>query len=222
MPDANTLWDFREALIRAGALDELFGPARPRDHGRGPSAARWPDPGRYLGGGSPPAADRRREGPDQGGTERRRDLAREAGQGASEGRRRALDAAALQAQGAARRGRDDSPRGPAFRPHVARLDRPHAWADPPPARDLCRPARRGPPARGADPEGPHRPRCLGRQRLPLGRERGLAHRPGDGQPHPPQKAPRPADAPTHPPRPAPAARRSARASSTSSPSRRRA
>ena len=24
VPDANTLWDFREALIRAGALDELF------------------------------------------------------------------------------------------------------------------------------------------------------------------------------------------------------
>ena len=24
MPDANTLWDFREALIRADALDELF------------------------------------------------------------------------------------------------------------------------------------------------------------------------------------------------------
>jgi hypothetical protein len=24
VPDANTLWDFREALIQAGALDELF------------------------------------------------------------------------------------------------------------------------------------------------------------------------------------------------------
>ena len=24
MPDANTLWDFREALIKAGALDVLF------------------------------------------------------------------------------------------------------------------------------------------------------------------------------------------------------
>ena len=32
VPDANTLWDFREALIAAGALDALFGAARPGDH----------------------------------------------------------------------------------------------------------------------------------------------------------------------------------------------
>ena len=106
VPDANTLRDFREALIRAGALDALFGPARPGDHGRGHPAAGRADPSRTpirdrgcraigapsvratmarAGRRAAPASHRGREGAGEGRPERGRALARQARQGAAEG-----------------------------------------------------------------------------------------------------------------------------------------
>ena len=106
VPDANTLWDFREALVRAGALDALFGPARPGDHGRGHPAAGRADPSRTpirdrgcraigapsvratmarAGRRAAPASHRGREGAGEGRPERGRALARQARQGAAEG-----------------------------------------------------------------------------------------------------------------------------------------
>jgi hypothetical protein len=78
VPDADTLWDFREALIAAGALDALFArldraitgerPARHRsERGRERvSADVRPDRGRHAGRGAAPAEHGRREGADQG------------------------------------------------------------------------------------------------------------------------------------------------------------
>lgn len=81
VPDANTLWDFREALIAAGAFDALFA----RLDRAITEAGYLPMAGPILDA-TLVAAPRRRnkhrggEGADQGGRKRRPDLARQTGQ----------------------------------------------------------------------------------------------------------------------------------------------
>ena len=101
VPDANTLWDFREALIAAGALERLFARLDRAITRSGLSADGGPDRRRDPGGGAAPAQHRGGEGGDQGGQAGRRDLAGQACQGAAEGRRRALDGEVRQGRPAA-------------------------------------------------------------------------------------------------------------------------
>lgn len=98
VPDANTLWDFREALIVADALEALFArlDRAITEAGYLPMSGQIVDA--TLVAAPRPAADGRREGRHQGGPIGARDLAREAGQGGPEGHRRALDDKVLQGQ----------------------------------------------------------------------------------------------------------------------------
>lgn len=100
VPDANTRWDFREALIAADAIEALFrhldfaastSPPRSGDYAGRQSAHVRPDRRRHLGGRAPPAPDERGEGGHREGPLGRRDLAGRAGQGVPEGHRCALD-----------------------------------------------------------------------------------------------------------------------------------
>ena len=79
VPDANRLWDFREALITANAFDALFRRLNRAITGAGC----LPMSGQIAGAtrvAAPPRAQHgRREGPEQRGQDRRRDLAAEAG-----------------------------------------------------------------------------------------------------------------------------------------------
>jgi transposase, IS5 family len=43
VPDATTIWLFREALAKAGLIDKLLGVLRPAPRGRGLHCARRPD-----------------------------------------------------------------------------------------------------------------------------------------------------------------------------------
>ena len=67
--DANTLWDFREALIAAGRARRAVRAARPGDHRGRLSADVGADRRRHAGGRTAPAQHRRGEGGDQGGRE---------------------------------------------------------------------------------------------------------------------------------------------------------
>ena len=222
VPDANTLWDFREALIRAGALDDLFARLD-----QAITAAGYLPRGGQIVDATLVAAPRQRltdgekaqikEGrtaaevwPDEPAKARQKDvdgrwtLQRSKGKARPDGTEPITLAA------------------PAVRLQVARLHRPHARDHPPPDHHRRRPARRRAPARGAGSEGQHRPRRLGRQRLSLSRERGVAGRERYGQPHPSQEAAGGDRCPSAPAAPTPRSRRHVPGSSTSSPSRRRA
>ena len=148
VPDANTLWDFREALITAGALDALFGRLD-----QAITAAGYLPRGGQILDATLVAAPRQRnyrrgKGGDQGRQVRRRDLAREAREGAAEGtsplgrllRNRLpgngwpLDGEVFKGEGPRRRHQAGRYRDPRIRLQEPRLHRPDARPDPPPAR----------------------------------------------------------------------------------------
>ena len=140
VPDANTLWDFREALIAAGALEDLF-----KRLDQAITAAGYLPRGGQIVDASLVAAPRQRitdgeKSQIKEGRIRRRDLAGQACKGASEGHRRSLDRQILQGEGPCRRHEAGRYRDPGLRLQVAHLDRPDARADPPPDRYRCRPA----------------------------------------------------------------------------------
>ena len=153
VPDANTLWDFREALIAAGALEELFARLD-----RAITAAGYLPRGGQIVDASLVAAPRQRttdgeKAQIKEGKIRRRDLAGQTRQGAPEGYRRSLDRQILQGEGPRRRyeaafavvARTDGAtmahhRHPRLRLQVPCLDRQDAWIDPSPDRHRCRPA----------------------------------------------------------------------------------
>ncbi len=131
LPDANTLRDFREALIAAGALDAPFARMGPSiaEAGSLPMAgpivdARLVAASRQRNGDAGKARIEASEGA-------RRDPAREARQGTAEGRRRALDGAVR--EGEVRRLPDaaDRHRHPDLRLQVAHPHRPTARRHPP-------------------------------------------------------------------------------------------
>lgn len=121
VPDANTLWDVREALIRSGALDRLFArlDRAIRDAGYLPMSGQiidaslvaapiglGPIPRRGCRHSRQATQHRGGEGGHQGRQQGGRDLARQARQGGAEGHRRALDRQDPQGQGRARRQRE--------------------------------------------------------------------------------------------------------------------
>ncbi len=138
VPDANTLWDFREALIAASTYTSTPGrsvrEARRGDHGGGVSAARGPDPRRDACRGRTAAQHRRREGPGQGGQVCRGDLAGQACEGTSEGRGWTLDGQVFQGEGPRRRHEAGRYRDPRLWLQVPYLHRPHARGRSPPDR----------------------------------------------------------------------------------------
>ncbi len=192
VPDANTLWDFREAPVKAGVLDELF-----EEMNRIIAEAGFISRSGQIVDSSlvaAPARDRRGEGGGQGGPVGGRDLAGRAGQGVAEGHGRALDGQAQEGEGQA--GRQEAGR---HRHSGLRLQDPHqhrqeARDHPPPDRDGRRRERRQAASRRADRPRQHLRRCVGGHGVPLGGEREVAEGERAGQPHPPQEAARPPDA----------------------------
>ncbi len=137
VPDANTIWTFREALKRAGAVERAVPPLRCRTAG-----GRLPGDGRADRRrdhrGRPEAAQHRsREGRDQGGPDPR-GLEGEAGQAAQKDRDARWTVKFSKAK--PRRGRlaADRHRGAGLRLQEPRLDRPPAWADPQLDGNRCR------------------------------------------------------------------------------------
>ena len=122
---------FPRGADRGGRAGCAVRAARPGDHRGGLSADGGPDRRRHAGGRAPPAQHRRREGADQGRREGRRHLARQAGQGAPEGHRCALDDEVLQGEARRRRQAADRHRDPGLRLQEPHLDRPAARHHPP-------------------------------------------------------------------------------------------
>jgi IS5 family transposase len=156
VPDANTLWDFREALIAAGALDALF----VRLDRAITEAGYLPMAGQIVDATLVAAPRPRNTAAEQarikagetargaeGNARRAVHLARPAGQGAPEGHGCALDGevqqgpaargwhAAVGAEGNARRAVH---RRPGLRLQIAHLDRPPARGDPTRQDHRCR------------------------------------------------------------------------------------
>lgn len=134
VPDANTLWDFREALISSGAMERLF----IRLDKDITAAGYLPMAGQIVDA-TPVSAPRQRNTNeekaveiylDQGWREGRGHLARQAGQGPAKGHRCALDGEVQQGQAGRPRQAADRHRDPHLWLQVAHLDRPRAWRDP--------------------------------------------------------------------------------------------
>ena len=137
VPDANTIWTFREALKRAGAVERLFArfDATLRD-GRLPGDGRA-DRGRDHRRRAEAAQHRGREGGDQGRAGPRR-LGGEAREAAPEGPRRALDGEVLQGQAARGWRAAGRSRRAGLRLQEPRRDRSPARPDPRLDRQPCR------------------------------------------------------------------------------------
>lgn len=58
VPDAKTIWLFRELLVEAKAIDNSVRAVRPAAFGEGLSGDGWPDHRRYAGGGAQTAQPR--------------------------------------------------------------------------------------------------------------------------------------------------------------------
>jgi len=130
VPDASTVWDFREALIMAAALDALFA----RLDRAIAEAGYLPMSGQVVDAtlaAAPPAQHGRGEGEHQVGRNRRRDLARQARQGPAERHRRTPDDEAFQGEARRPRRASDRHRDPRLRLQVAHLERPAARHHPP-------------------------------------------------------------------------------------------
>ena len=209
VPDANTLWDFREALIAAGALDALFA----RLDRAITEAGYLPMSGQIVDA-TLVAAPRQRN------TETEKARIR-AGETAADiwpdkpakARQKDVDARWTVKHSKAKPAADGKPQidiaVPAFgyKSHIS-IDRRHGiirrakvtdafGAALGPVAGWPLTARRGAAARGADRPEQHRLGRLGRQRLPLGGERAVPRRHRQGQPHPPPQAEGPADAEAH-------------------------
>ena len=130
VPDANTIWTFREALKKADAVDALFQrfDAALRDAGFLAMSGQIVD-------ATIVAAPKQRntiggEAGDQG-RPHSRGLEGQAGEARAEGSRCALDGQIHESQGAGRRlGSAGRSRHPGLRLQEPCLDRPGAWADP--------------------------------------------------------------------------------------------
>ena len=129
VPDAKTIWSFRERLTKAGAIKALFArfDAAIRSAGYVPMSGRIVDASHGLGAASTQHRDR--ESGDQGRARPAR-VAGQAGEAAPERPRRALDAGLR--QGAAARGRHAPRRHrhPGLRLQEPRGDRPAPWLHP--------------------------------------------------------------------------------------------
>ena len=200
-PDADTLWDFREALIRAGALDDLFAALD-----RAISAAgHLPHGGQTVGATLVAAPRQHLTDAENAEVKAGRSAAEVWPAGGRPRRIRGTSTRAGRLQRSRARARPGGAEPTALavplfghKLHVS-IDRMHGLI----RRQLATCAARHDGRRLRErliQRGPRRPRRLGRQRLPLGRGRGLAHRARDDQPYPPPPAAWPADAKTHPPR----------------------
>ena len=137
VPDANTIWTFREALKRTGAVDMLFAQfdAMLREAG-------------YLAMGGQIVDASIVAAPKQRNTEAEKAAikagqipegwADEASQAAAEGPRCALDGEVRQGETARGRRAAGRPRGARLRPQEPRLDRPSPRLDPAVAGERCR------------------------------------------------------------------------------------
>jgi len=125
VPDANTLWDFREALIASGAMERLF--TRLDDAITG--AGYLPMAGQIVDA-TLVSAPRQRNNDDE--------KARQAGPRAPEGHRCALDGEVQQSQARAGGQAADRHRNPDLWLQVAYLDRPSTWRDPARQNHRCR------------------------------------------------------------------------------------
>ena len=202
VPDANTIWTFREALTRARiagkpAIEVLF-----ERFDAALAAAGFLAMSGQIIDASIVAAPKQRNTDGE-----KRDIkegrippqwADEASQAAPEGPRRALDGQIHQGQ-AERRGRAARrSRGPGLRLQEPYRHRPPASPDPPLDGHRCGAPRRGVAARVDRPEQ-HRQRRMGRHRLSLKGQRELPHRPPAALADPPQEAEGQADAAPHRP-----------------------
>ena len=198
VPDAKTIWAFRERLTRAGAIEALFArfDRAIREAGYLPMAGQIVDASLVAA-------------PKQRNTETEKKDVREGRipddwkdhrQAPPEGPRRALDAGLR--QGAAARGRLPARRhrDPGLRLQVPRQHRPAARLHPEMGRHRRQPARRAHAAPRAARPDQHRRHRLGRQRLSLQGERGLHGTSRLSQPGPPPQAAGTTDAAAHPPR----------------------
>jgi hypothetical protein len=129
VPDANTLWNFREALIATGAMERLFVRLDEAITGAGylPMAGRsWTR--RWWQHRASATRRPRRRG--SRWARRPRPSGPTRGQGAPEGHRCALDGDVQQGETRPRRHAADRHRRAPLRLQVADLDRPQAWRDP--------------------------------------------------------------------------------------------
>lgn len=100
MPDADTLWDFREALIKVDALDALFDELGRAINQAGFMPRAGPTIDASLIAPPAPAQLRRRESSHQGGQDGAGDLAGQARKGGAKGHERALDRQVFQGESA--------------------------------------------------------------------------------------------------------------------------
>ena len=139
MPDANTLWDFREALIAAGALDDLFDRLD-----RAITAAGYLPRGGQIVDASLVAAPRQRNTDGEKAAIKEGKSAAEIWPDKPERRARRTSMAAgrsnIPRRRPVRRHEAGRYRDPGLGLQVPHLDRPDAWAAPPPGRHRCRPA----------------------------------------------------------------------------------
>jgi len=189
VPDANTLWDFREALIAAGALDALFA----RLDQAITQAGYLPMAGQIVDATLVAAPRQRNTDPEK--------AAIKAGKTADEiwpekpakARQKDTDARWTVKFSKAKPAAVGKPQIdiaiPTFGYKVTHLDRPPARNHPPrQGHGRGRPRRRTA-ARGSGRPEQHRLRRLGRQRLSLRGQRGVPPEHRQGEPHPPQEAP---------------------------------
>ena len=136
VPDANTLWDFREALIGAGALDGLFA----RLDRAITEAGYLPMAGQIVDATLIAAPRQRNTGAEKAAIKEGKTSAEiwpEKPARAPEGRRRGLDGEILQGQTGRRREAADRHRDPGLRLQEPHLDRPPARDHPPAEGDRC-------------------------------------------------------------------------------------
>ena len=138
VPDANTLWDFREAPVKADALDRLF---RELDRAIN-EAGRTPRSGRIVDASLVSAPRQRASAGEKAaikaGQAAGGDMARRARQGGAEGHGRALDRQAQQGETPAGRREAGGHRHPGVRLQVPHRHRPEARDHPAADRDRRR------------------------------------------------------------------------------------
>ena len=189
VPDANTIWTFREALTKAGAVERLFELFDQELRAQGYLAMS----GQLVDATIVAAPKQRNTRAEKQAIKDGRvpdDWQDKPAKLAQKGPRCPLDRQDDQGQVARGRnadGRSGDPRVRLPEPHQRRSPPP---ADPPLAGHRRRRACRGPPDRAARPRQ-HRLGCVGRHRLPFQEERGLAAPADADEPHPPQEAHRP-------------------------------
>ena len=220
VPDANTLWDFREALIKAGVLDELFD-----EMNRIVAAAGFISRSGQVVDSSLVAAPRQRmTGEEKAAVKEGRSASDIWPDAPAKASQKDTDARWTVKHKKAKAKPDGRKLVdiaiPVFGYKTPHRHRQEAWDHPPPDRDGRRRERRQAASRRPDRPRQHLPRRVGGHGVSLGGEREVAEGERAEQPHPPQEAARPARCPRGPRRPTGASRRTGRRSSMSSPTRR--